>query len=126
MGALNTQHPISVTVYRLQEPTVQPSSPYCRRPVSLCPSVHLPQATRQSSLTFCDPDVELLREPLLKELLIFLREPMSPPPVSRDGQRQSPSSRGPTGPPTGPCQAIGVWGKAGRWLGQPRRHTCWF
>lgn len=89
--------------------------------MSLCPSVHLPQAARQSSLTFCDPDVELLREPLLKELLIFLREPMSLPPASLDRERQSPSS----GSPTGPGQGIGIWGKAGRRVGQPRRSTCW-
>lgn len=43
-----------------------------------CPSASmstLPQGAHR--LTFCDPDVELLSEPRLKELLIFLTEPMS-------------------------------------------------
>lgn len=42
---------------------------------SVLPSICL-QATQQRSLTFCDPDVELLSEARLKELLIF-REPIS-------------------------------------------------
>lgn len=42
------------------------------------PATHGPP---RSSLTFCDPDVELLSEPRLKEPLILLRVPMSRPPA---------------------------------------------
>lgn len=59
----------------------------------LCPSSVCSPASRQSSLTFCDPDVELLREPRLKELFIFLKDPgsLSPAPLLRF----RPAARGP-------------------------------
>jgi hypothetical protein len=44
--------------------------------MSLDLAIHLPLGLKQSSLTFWDPDVELLIEPRLKELLIFLMDPM--------------------------------------------------
>lgn len=44
--------------------------------MSLHPTAHLPLGIKPSSLTFWDPEVELLSEPRLKELLIFLRDPM--------------------------------------------------
>lgn len=47
-----------------------------QRPMSLYPTAHLPLGIKLSSLTFWDPEVELLSEPRLKELLIFLRDPM--------------------------------------------------
>ena len=65
-------------------------------------------------LTFCDPDVELLSEPLLKELLIFLTEPMSLLLVSGDGWRHSLCG--------GPRRA----GQRGPESGQPRRSRCGF
>lgn len=68
-----------------------PHPPSCGTPARRLPS---------GSLTFCDPDVELLSEPLLKELLIFFKEPMSIPPASLDGWRHSPSG-GPARPGKG-------------------------
>ena len=79
-----------------------PHHPSCGPPARRLPS---------GSLTFCDPDVELLSEPFLKELLIFLKEPMSMPPASLDGWRHSPRV-GPAGPGKG-VQSLGPRGAAG-------------
>lgn len=54
------------------------------------PATHGPP---RSSLTFCDPDVELLSEPRLKEPLILLRVPMSRPPAPGVGTGSAPQGR---------------------------------
>lgn len=54
-----------------------------QRAGDLCPSPEV-ACCPHSSLTFWEPDVELLSELLLKELLIFLTEPMSPSAASSE------------------------------------------